>query len=65
MTRGGQAATFWSAMLLTLAGVGLGAAALAGAAPVPITAVASVLALGGITLHEHAFIRAGQAVPLS
>jgi Fe-S-cluster-containing dehydrogenase component/formate-dependent nitrite reductase membrane component NrfD len=65
MTRGGQAATFWSAMLLTLAGLGLVAAALADVAPVPVTAAASVLALGGITLYEHAFIRAGQAVPLS
>ena len=41
------------------------AAALAGAAPVPVTAVASVAALGAIVLYEHAFIRAGQAVPLS
>jgi hypothetical protein len=32
---------------------------------VPVTAMGSVLALAGITLYEHAFIRAGQAVPLS
>ncbi|HYH85179.1 MAG TPA: 4Fe-4S dicluster domain-containing protein [Pyrinomonadaceae bacterium] len=55
MTRGRYAAFFWAGIFLTLGGVlapGLGVAA----AP---------LALLGLLLHEHAYVQAGQSVPLA
>ena len=47
------------------AAVTLAAVSIGGALSVPLTAVASISALCAITLHEAAFVRAGQAVPLS
>jgi Fe-S-cluster-containing dehydrogenase component/formate-dependent nitrite reductase membrane component NrfD len=55
MTRGRYAAFFWVGAVLTLAAV---AAPWLGAAAVP-------LALVGLALHEHAYVQAGQAVPLA
>jgi hypothetical protein len=55
MTRGRFAAYFWAGIVLTLACVfapWLGVAA-------------SPLALVGLALHEHAYVQAGQAVPLA
>jgi Fe-S-cluster-containing dehydrogenase component/formate-dependent nitrite reductase membrane component NrfD len=55
MTRGRYAAFFWAGLLLTLASVfapWLGVAA-------------SPLALAGLALHEHAYVQAGQSVPLA
>src|SRR3954470_3944269 len=55
MTRGRFAAYFWAGIVLTLASVfapWLGVAA-------------SPLALVGLALHEHAYVQAGQAVPLA
>jgi Fe-S-cluster-containing dehydrogenase component/formate-dependent nitrite reductase membrane component NrfD len=55
MTRGRYAAFFWAGIVLTLASVfapWLGVAA-------------SPLALVGLALHEHAYVQAGQSVPLA
>lgn len=55
MTRGRFAAYFWAGIVLTLASVfapWLGVAA-------------SPLALVGLALHEHAYVQAGQSVPLA
>jgi Fe-S-cluster-containing dehydrogenase component len=55
MTRGRYAAYFWAGIVLTLASVfapWLGVAA-------------SPLALVGLALHEHAYVQAGQSVPLA
>jgi Fe-S-cluster-containing dehydrogenase component/formate-dependent nitrite reductase membrane component NrfD len=65
MTRGRQSHVFWTSLALAVAAAVLTVIALAGAAPVPLTAIAAVAALGGIALYEHAFVGAGQAVPLS
>jgi heme exporter protein D len=55
MTRGRYGAFFWTGIVLTLAAVfapWLGVAA-------------SPLALVGLALHEHAYVQAGQSVPLA
>ena len=55
MTRGRFAAYFWMGLMLTL----LGALA-------PLIGVASVpVALMGLMLYEHAYVQAGQSVPLA
>jgi hypothetical protein len=58
MTHGRLARFFWS---------GLVATALAGLAPLatPVAVVAAVLALAGLLAHEHAYVQAGQSVPLA
>jgi Fe-S-cluster-containing dehydrogenase component/formate-dependent nitrite reductase membrane component NrfD len=60
MTRGRYAMLFWG-------GLGLVAlAALACIAPVaPLAYAASALALAGLLAHEHAYVQAGQSVPLA
>jgi Fe-S-cluster-containing dehydrogenase component len=55
MTRGRYAAFFWTGLLLTLGGL---FAPLVGVAAAP-------LALVGLALHEHAYVQAGQSVPLA
>ncbi|HJQ35350.1 MAG TPA: 4Fe-4S dicluster domain-containing protein [Pyrinomonadaceae bacterium] len=55
MTKGRYAAFFWAGVALTLAAV---AAPWLGVAAVP-------LALVGLALHEHAYVQAGQSVPLA
>jgi formate-dependent nitrite reductase membrane component NrfD len=55
MTRGRYAAFFWAGVALTLAAV---FAPWLGVAAAP-------LALVGLALHEHAYVQAGQAVPLA
>ncbi|MBC7931663.1 MAG: polysulfide reductase NrfD [Rubrivivax sp.] len=55
MTRGRYAAFFWVGILLTLGGV---FAPLLGVAAAPF-------ALVGLLLHEHAYVQAGQSVPLA
>lgn len=55
MTRGRFAAFFWLGIILTLA-----------SAFAPLVGVAaSPLALVGLALHEHAYVQAGQSVPLA
>lgn len=55
MTRGRYAAFFWAGVALVLASV---SAPWLGLAAVP-------LALVGLALHEHAYVQAGQSVPLA
>lgn len=55
MTRGRYSAYFWTGLALSLAGV---FAPLLGVAAVP-------LALTGLLLFEHAYVQAGQSVPLA
>jgi Ni/Fe-hydrogenase subunit HybB-like protein len=55
MTRGRYATFFWAGILLTLGGA---------LAPW-LGVVAAPLALAGLLLHEHAYVQAGQAVPLA
>ena len=55
MTRGRYSAFFWTGIVLTLACV---FAPLIGIAAAP-------LALVGLALHEHAYVQAGQSVPLA
>ncbi|MCA1632323.1 MAG: polysulfide reductase NrfD [Acidobacteria bacterium] len=55
MTRGRYAAYFWTGLVLVLAAV---SAPWLGVAAAP-------LALTGLLLHEHAYVQAGQAVPLA
>jgi hypothetical protein len=60
MVRGRYKIYFWLGMLLSLLGGLL--AGLAG----PLIGVASVpLVLIGIALYEHAYVQAGQSVPLA
>ena len=65
MTRGGEARRFWSGVATAAIAIAFCALALAGIGALASTAVASVAALASITLAELAFVRAGQAVPLS
>ena len=55
MTRGRYSVFFWTGLLLTTASI---FAPLIGIAAAP-------LALVGMALHEHAYVQAGQAVPLA
>jgi hypothetical protein len=55
MTRGRFAAFFWAGLVLTAASV---FAPWLGVAAAP-------LALVGLALHEHAYVQAGQSVPLA
>jgi Fe-S-cluster-containing dehydrogenase component/formate-dependent nitrite reductase membrane component NrfD len=55
MTKGRYAAFFWAGLALTLGGV---LAPWLGIAAAP-------LALAGLLLHEHAYVQAGQSVPLA
>lgn len=57
MTRGAYRGYYWSGVFLSL----LGLAAVSAGAAVP----AALLALAGLLAHEHAFVQAGQSVPLS
>jgi Fe-S-cluster-containing dehydrogenase component/formate-dependent nitrite reductase membrane component NrfD len=59
MTRGRHAGFFWLGLALTAAAL---FAPLAGAIGAPVLAVA---ALAGLLAHEHAYVQAGQSVPLA
>jgi len=65
MTWGREAPYFWSGVATALLAAVFAALAIAGVAAVALTACASVAALVAIVVSEAAFVRAGQAVPLS
>ena len=71
MTRGRYAGVFWVGSLLVALAIGA-ALALAGATPlgppiagIPGASLAAACALGGLLAHEHAYVQAGQSVPLA
>ena len=59
LTRGRFAGYFWLGVLLVAASLG------APALGAPGAAIAAVAALAGLLAHEHAYVQAGQAVPLA
>jgi Fe-S-cluster-containing dehydrogenase component/formate-dependent nitrite reductase membrane component NrfD len=59
MTRGKQAGFFWPGLLLVALGLG---APIAGGAVAIVLAVAALI---GLLMHEHAYVQAGQSVPLA
>jgi Fe-S-cluster-containing dehydrogenase component/formate-dependent nitrite reductase membrane component NrfD len=65
MVRGREAPRFWAGVVGAAAAIVLTALAIAGVSSVTLTAVASIAALAAIVVSEAAFVRAGQAVPLS
>ena len=65
MVNGREAPRFWAGVVGALVAVALAVVAIAGVSPVTLTALASIAALIAIVLYEAAFVRAGQAVPLS
>ncbi|HEV2440405.1 MAG TPA: 4Fe-4S dicluster domain-containing protein [bacterium] len=67
MTGGRYRVVFCTGIALTALGaVAASAAALSAGAPVPgVGELAAVLALGGLLAYEHAYVQAGQAVPLA
>jgi Fe-S-cluster-containing dehydrogenase component/formate-dependent nitrite reductase membrane component NrfD len=65
MTRGRYRTEFWIGILLSLLGGLLPALALFGLASVAIAVGGSPLALIGLMLFEHAYVQAGQSVPLA
>jgi formate-dependent nitrite reductase membrane component NrfD len=65
MVRGREASRFWAGVVVAFVAIALAALAIAGVLPVTLTALASIAALIAVVLSEAAFVRAGQAVPLS
>jgi formate-dependent nitrite reductase membrane component NrfD len=65
LVSGREAGRFWAGIVAAVIAIGLDALALAGLSSVTLTALASVVALVALVLYEAAFVRAGQAVPLS
>jgi Fe-S-cluster-containing dehydrogenase component/formate-dependent nitrite reductase membrane component NrfD len=65
MVRGREAPLFWAGVAGAGVAIALAAFALASVSSLTLTTIASIMALSAIVLSEAAFIRAGQAVPLS
>lgn len=64
MVRGSYRVPFWTGtVLLSVAFVAGAAAAFTGIAPLAV--LAGLSALGGLLAHEHAYVQAGQSVPLA
>lgn len=65
MTGGSYRGHFWLGLaLVALAGLAVAGDAWTGLGG-PVVAVAGLVALTGLALHEHAYIQAGQSVPLA
>ena len=66
LTGGRHGRLFWSGVALSAVGVLAAAAIGLGGAPIPGGgALAAALALAGLLAYEHAYVQAGQAVPLA
>jgi formate-dependent nitrite reductase membrane component NrfD len=65
MIQGREASRFWGSAVGATVAIALASLAIAGVAPIALTASASIVALISLVLYEAAFVRAGQAVPLS
>jgi Fe-S-cluster-containing dehydrogenase component/Ni/Fe-hydrogenase subunit HybB-like protein len=68
MTRGRYARVFWLSSLMTLLGGAVALLVVWGLGDVTravVAGLASLLSLGGLLSYEHAFVQAGQSVPLA
>jgi hypothetical protein len=65
MTRGRYKADFWIGNVLTFAGGLIPALALFGVINISLSIAGAPLALIGLMLYEHAYVQAGQSVPLA
>jgi Ni/Fe-hydrogenase subunit HybB-like protein len=65
MTAGRYRAFFWAGLLLTLLAALAPWLSLLGDFDLPVGLAASLCALAGLLLHEHAYVQAGQSVPLA
>ncbi len=65
MIRGREASRFWASVGAAIVAIPLASLAIADVMPVTLTASASIAAVIAVVLSEAAFVRAGQAVPLS
>jgi len=65
MTRGRYKADFWIGNVLTFAGGLIPALALFGVLNISFSIAGAPLALIGLMLYEHAYVQAGQSVPLA
>jgi len=65
MLRGRYRAFFWTGLALTLVGALIPWLILAGDFDVRLGFIAALLALLGLLLYEHAYVQAGQSVPLA
>jgi Ni/Fe-hydrogenase subunit HybB-like protein len=65
MTRGRYRAFFWPSVVLTLLAALAPWLSLLGDFDLPVGILASLCALAGLLLHEHAYVQAGQSVPLA
>jgi hypothetical protein len=65
MVRGRYRSEFWIGVVLSLAGTLLPLLSLFGVLDVALSIGAAPLALVGLALYEHAYVQAGQSVPLA
>jgi ferredoxin/Ni/Fe-hydrogenase subunit HybB-like protein len=65
MTKGRYRAFFWAGVVLTLSAALAPWLSLLGDFDTVVGAIASLCALAGLLLHEHAYVQAGQSVPLA
>jgi len=65
MTQGRYQGAFWFGVLLSIAGGLLPWLAILGYASISIGIGGAPLALIGVMLYEHAYVQAGQSVPLA
>ena len=65
MTRGRYKTSFWIGLVLTILGGLFPALAIFGLVGTSIAVASAPLALIGVMLYEHAYVQAGQSVPLA
>jgi Fe-S-cluster-containing dehydrogenase component/formate-dependent nitrite reductase membrane component NrfD len=65
MVRGRYRSDFWMGTILSIAGGLVTSLALVGVLPLPLGVAGAPLALMGLMLYEHAYVQAGQSVPLA
>ena len=62
MTRGRYAPFFWGGIALSVIGASM---VLSGSGLDPVSATGLLAGLAGLLLYEHAYVQAGQSVPLA
>jgi formate-dependent nitrite reductase membrane component NrfD len=65
MVRGRYRSDFWMGTILSIAGGLVACLALVGVLSPPLAVAGAPLALMGLILYEHAYVQAGQSVPLA